>query len=131
MKVLAGIVKGGFGVASRKLDPIMSLIEERTGLSSLVPGTFNLAISDPYIVIPDAQIEEKEYNGREFIKLQRCRIANVRAIIMRPNTHENGYAHGPAHLELLSNVNLRAHLHVSDGDTVLVEVEGDESWWGV
>jgi CTP-dependent riboflavin kinase len=129
LKVFTGKVKGGYGVAGRNLAHVMGLIEQRTGLGPLIRGTLNLAIPEPYIVIPDAQIEVHEYNHHEYIKLQRCRIASVRAIIMRPNTHESGLAHGPAHLELLAPINLREHLQLRDGQTIQVEVEGDEVWW--
>ena len=97
--------------------------------SSDLSGTFNLKLSEPYIVISDAQIEAHEYNRKEFIKLQRCVVDGVRAIIMRPNTHEDGYAHGPSHIELLSTVVLRETLRVENGSVVDVEVEGDEDWW--
>ena len=129
MKVFTGTVKGGFGVAGKSLAHVMDLIEQRTALAPLIRGTLNLAIPEPYVVVPDAQIEVHEYNQHEFIKLQRCRISGVRAVIMHPNTHESGNAHGPAHLELMSTVNLRQHLQLSDGHTVQVEVEGDETWW--
>lgn len=129
MKVLLGTVKDGFGVAGTNLKHVVHLIEMRTGLSPLVSGTFNLGIPEPYIVIPDARIEKEEYNTLEFIKLQRCRIGGVQALIMRPNTHEEGYAHGASHLELMSTRVLRDYLGVKDGDVVPVEIEGDEEWW--
>ncbi len=129
MKLLAGTIRVGFGVAAQNLRHVMSLIEERTGLSPLVVGTLNVALAEPYVVCADAVIEKHEYNTIEYIKLQRCRICGLQAVIMRPNTHELGYAHGPAHLELLAKVKLRDHLQLSDGDPVTVEVEGNEQWW--
>ena len=130
VKVLSGQVKGGYGVASKHLKHVMHLIQARTGIGPLVAGTFNLGLKMPYYIVnPDAQIERDEYNKVEFIKLQRCRIGGVQALIMRPNTHEEGFAHGPAHIELLSTVMLRSHLGVKDGNVVSVEVEGDELWW--
>ena len=129
MRILTGTVKGGFGVAAQNLDHVVPLIEERTALRPLVRGTFNLGLAEPYIVTADAQIEKHEYNKLEYIKLQRCRVSGVQALIMRPNTHEEGDGHGPAHLELLSTVRLREHLVVKDGDSVQVEVEGDGKWW--
>lgn len=129
MKVLCGTVVGGFGKAAGTLAHVMGLVEERTGLHSLRSGTLNLRLPAAYIVIPDAQITRSEYNRIEYIKLQRCRVGGVRAIIMRPDTHESGLAHGPAHLELLAAVNLREHLDLRDGDSVQVEVEGDDAWW--
>jgi CTP-dependent riboflavin kinase len=129
MRTLTGRLKGGFGVAGRNLAHIAHLIEQRTGVRPLIPGTLNLALPEPYIVTADAQIEKDEYNKVEYIKLQRCRVGGVQALIMRPNTHEAGYAHGPAHLELLSTIMLRKHLGANDGDSVSVEVEGNEQWW--
>jgi CTP-dependent riboflavin kinase len=126
---LIGTVKDGFGMAGTNLAHVIGLIEHRTGLGPLVPGTLNLAIPKPYIVVPDAQVEMHEYNQHEYIKLQRCRISGVRAVIARPNTHESGYAHGPAHLEILSTLNLREHFRLKNGHRIRVEVEGDETWW--
>jgi CTP-dependent riboflavin kinase len=130
VKVLSGEVKRGCGVASKNLSHILDLIQDRTGVSPLVNGTFNLGLkSEYYVLIPDARIEKNEYNGKEFIKLQRCRVGGVQALIMRPNMHIDGHAHGPAHIELLSTFVLRDHLCAKDGDIVDVEVEGDEHWW--
>lgn len=80
----------------------------------------------PYVVLADATIAEAEYNGAELIKLQRCLLRGVRAVIMRPHTHELSppRGHGPAHLELLSHIHLRTTLALSDNEAVQVEVEG-------
>jgi CTP-dependent riboflavin kinase len=130
LKVLSGQVKGGYGVARRHLGHVMHLIQARTGIGPLVAGTFNLGLERPYYIVnPDVQVERDEYNRIEFLKLQRCRIGGFQALIVRPDTHEGGFAHGPAHIELISTVVLRKRLHVKDGDIVPVEVEGDEQWW--
>lgn len=130
MKLLNGTVsKISYGVAGHNLAVCLGLIEQRTSLAHLRPGTLNVTLTKPYIVIPNALIDSHEYNGCEFLKLQRCRVGGARAIIMRPNTHEAGHGHGPAHLELMSNVQLREFLGVANGDDVSVEVEGDEIWW--
>jgi hypothetical protein len=60
MKVFIGIVTAGYGVAARNLDPVMALIESRTGLANLVRGTLNVNISDEYIVRADALINPDE-----------------------------------------------------------------------
>jgi hypothetical protein len=61
MKVFNGIVTGGYGIATRNLGPIMSLIESRTGLAKLAQGTLNVNISEEYIARPDALISPDEY----------------------------------------------------------------------
>jgi CTP-dependent riboflavin kinase len=129
MKLLNGTVAPGYGVAGQNLRHVMSLIETRIGLSPLVAGTLNVALTEPYVVSADAVIQIHEYDGMEYIKLQRCRIGGLQAVIMRPNKHEDGYAHGPAHLELMATLKVRDHMRLSDGDPVTVEVEGNDKWW--
>jgi hypothetical protein len=115
MKVVIGIVTAGYGVAARNLDPVMALIESRTGLANLVRGTLNVNISEEYIVLSDALINPDEYplnkqeNTRETIKLQRCLVAVHKGLIMRPDSHEVGAGqyHGKKHLELMGQKNFR------------------------
>ncbi len=132
MKTLIGQISSTtFGVATRNLAGVMSLIEKRMGLANLVQGTLNIKIQEDYIVIPDAIISPQEYGLPETIKLQRCLISGYKAIIMRPDTHEirPNWGHGKAHLELMSPFHLRTTLGLKDGDAVAVQVEGDEDWW--
>ena len=135
MKALHGYIaqtSGGFHVAAQNLKPVMHLIEARTGLKDLVPGTLNIRIDQDYIVIADASISPLEYGYDETVKLQRCIISGLKAIIMRPDTHETkpNYGHGKDHLKLMSPFHLRTELNLKDGDRVTVEVEGGEDWWG-
>ncbi|HUY90030.1 MAG TPA: DUF120 domain-containing protein [Pirellulales bacterium] len=129
MKTLDGIVEKGSGVASPNLHHVKHLIEERTGLSDLVDGTLNVRIEGCYFVTANATISKEEYDKIEGIKLQRCRIGGLRALVMRPETHEQGTAPGATRLELMCTVRLRDHLHLEDGDKVSVELEGDDAWW--
>lgn len=132
MKTLRGyICSNTFGVASRNLSGVMSLIETRMGLFNLTPGTLNVRIQEDYIVMPDATISPQEYGLPETIKLQRCLISGYKAIIMRPDTHETrpNWGHGKAHLELMSHFHLRNTLGLKDGDKVEIQVEGNDEWW--
>lgn len=132
MKTLLGQVSSKtFGVAANNLAAVMSLIEDRMGLSKLVPGTFNVKIQEDYIVKADATISPQEYGLPETIKLQRCLISGYKAIIMRPDTHETrpNWGHGKSHLELMSPFCLRDTLGLNDRDTVAIQVEGDDDWW--
>jgi CTP-dependent riboflavin kinase len=138
MKVLAGIIQPhGFGYATSNLAPVMGLIEKRIGLADLQPGTLNVKIDEEYIVISDAIISPNEYplnrqSGlQETIKLQRCLVNGIKAIIMRPDTHENipGFGHGKNCLELMSPIHFQRTLQLRDGDEVEVQLEGDDAWW--
>ncbi|MBI4165937.1 MAG: DUF120 domain-containing protein [Acidobacteria bacterium] len=105
------------------------MIEKRTGLKALLPGTLNLKIAEPYFVKPDATLSRNEYHGYEQVFFQRCRVSGFRCLIMRPETHELGKAHGPAHLEIMSDRHLRTVLGITEGAVLLVDVEGDDEWW--
>lgn len=109
MKILRGKISGStFGVAANNLRGVMHLIQARMGLDKLQPGTLNVIIEEEYIVVADAIISPEEYGNPagipETIKLQRCLVSGMKAIIMRPDTHETlpNWGHGPGHLELMS-----------------------------
>jgi len=123
----------GYHVAPTNLKPVMHLIEDRMGLPELVQGTLNICIPQHYIVIAHAVITPTEYGLPETVKLRRCLINGYKAIIMRPDTHEvgpsHGNYHGKNHLELMGRVKFREVLRLQDGDTVNIEVDGDDDWW--
>jgi CTP-dependent riboflavin kinase len=127
VRVFQGTVRSGYGVAGKNLIGQHHLIESRTGLRDLVEGTLNVAIASPYYVKPIAKLTRTEY--REEILFQRCRVGGVRCLIMRPETHEAGAAHGPSHLEIMSDRHLRTSMGLKDGSVMAVEVEGDDNWW--
>jgi CTP-dependent riboflavin kinase len=131
VRLINGNIEAGFHVAAQNLRRVMHLIEERTGLADLVPGTLNVRIGGEYIVIRCAVITPEEYGLNETAKLQRCLVQGHKAIITRPDTHEKiaGYGHGKNHLELMGRVNFRETLHLQDGDPVTIEVEGNNAWW--
>ena len=131
MRTLKGFVCSGFGVAGQNLRHVIDLIIRRTGLPNVEEGTLNIAINEPHIVPDEAIIKASEYDNYEDIKLQRCRIRGIRAVIMRPSKLETvpNYGHGPSHLELLSHFHLRTKLELHDGDEVEVEIEGEAGWW--
>lgn len=132
MRVLRGTVTcRGFGVAGDNMLASIPLVFARTGFQTLVKGTLNLALEEPYIVTADARLTGDEYFSGETIKLQRCVVDGLRALIMRPETHETipGYGHGPAHIELMSHHHLTSTLALAPGAQVDVEVEGDAAWW--
>jgi CTP-dependent riboflavin kinase len=137
MKLFLGTVTSGYGMATPNLNPVMSLIESRIGLSNLVPGTLNVSIPEDYIVPADALIlpHEYPYNEQshlgETIKLRRSLVAGYKAVIVRPDSHEIGAGqfHGKACLELMGQIHFRSALNLSDGSLIEVQVEGDALWW--
>jgi CTP-dependent riboflavin kinase len=126
--ILEGRVTTGFGVARDHLAPIADLICVRTGLPSLAPGTLNVRLGGPWRFEPDAEITHLEY-GYERLKLKRCCVRGVPAVILRPETHEAGNGHGDAHIELLAAVHLRSVLGLSDDDLIDVVTGPDLDCW--
>jgi CTP-dependent riboflavin kinase len=137
MKIFSGIVTTGYGAATPNLVPVMALIEARTGLINLIPGTLNVKISEEYIVQPDALINPDEYplnrdtHLGETIKFQRCLVAGYRGLIMMPDSHETGAGqfHGKSYLELMGQKHFRTVLGLADECVVEVQVQGDAAWW--
>ena len=73
----------------------------------------------------------EEFKQQESVKLQRCVVRGIRAVITRPEWHETirNWGHGPAHLELVSALHLTSALSLTPGAAVAVEVGGDTEWW--
>jgi CTP-dependent riboflavin kinase len=112
---LLGTVTKGMGLAGRNLQPVLPLIEQRSGIRPLIPNTLNLKLPSVYHFQPDFIVSRAEYSNIEDLLFQHCRV-------MRPSSHEDGSWHGPAHLELMSGVWLRQHLGLIDGATVEVRI---------
>jgi CTP-dependent riboflavin kinase len=123
-------VSSRFGVATRNLAKVRDLILARTGLPAMAPGTLNVQLLDPYFVMADTAIEADEYDTGERLLLQRCVVRGHRMFIMRPDSHERDDGPGAADvIELVSPLYLRQEWRIEDGAELVVEVEGDNSWW--
>jgi CTP-dependent riboflavin kinase len=131
MHILHGEITRGFGLASHNLAHVVPLICARTGIRRVTPGTLNVRLPASYLVEPEAVVSVEEYDGNEHLKLQRCVVGGIQAVIVRPHQHETvpGWGHGPSHLELVSAVHLRSALGLTDGAALRVEVGGDSAWW--
>jgi len=121
---VVGEVGKGHGVASLNLSKVYSLIEERSGLSGIVPGTLNLKLDNHFPVEKaDFVISEDEYNGVEWIRFLKCQVNGIPSLIMRPKNHDDPKRSELwCRLELMAQVNLRESLGLSDGDKVEVLV---------
>lgn len=131
MRLLLGEATRGYGLAARNLAHVAPLITARTGLTRMISGTLNVRLPEPYLVPPESTVSVEEYDGHEYLKLQRCVVHGIRAVIVRPHKHETvpGWAHGPTHVELVSAVHLRSALALHDGAALRIEVEGGWAWW--
>lgn len=126
MSSLTGNVANRHGVASANLKRVENLLLARTQLLRMAAGTLNVNLADRYFVSPDAMIGPTEYSSGETLWLQRATLHGYRVWIMRPNTHEPTFANV---LELTAPVKLRDFFSLANGDSVSVDVEGDDEWW--
>jgi ADP-heptose:LPS heptosyltransferase len=129
MVILVGQVARGFGQAARDLAAVADLICAHTGLRSVHPGTFNVRLTDPYLFESDAEITTTEFHGRERLRLKRCSVGGLRGVIVRPETHDAGNAHGSSYVEILAEVHLRDALRLNDGDPIEVAVGRGLACW--
>ena len=132
MKIFEGKVEEGRKDAGPNLRDCVGSISDRIGIPNIITGTLNVRIAEPYFVPADATILPPEY--LEKLKLKRCRIRGVRCCIMRPDLHETVPESETARrldaltrVEIMSDRNLRDALNLNNGDTVEVEIDGDEN----
>lgn len=130
MRVITGHVTDGDGVATANLKLAEPVIAKKMTIESLVSGTLNVQIDDDYIVPDSLTVMPSEYNpAADTIKLQRCRIQGLRAVIMRQLNHERDGHPRRRCLELMSEHHLRSALQLQTGDLVKIEIDGDQAWW--
>jgi riboflavin kinase len=124
MVVLSGIVVGGQGDFADWIEKSQEHYTRKTGMI-LFPGTLNILLNYPYSLPPDAiRLEKEEYGGKVSLSLVPCRIFDRRAFLLRTDANEAGRGHHPRTIsEIATDVNLREHYKLKDGDRVAVEVE--------
>src|SRR3970040_2983668 len=95
----------------------------------MASATLNLRLEAPYSLQPEVSLTSDECNGWEPLALQRCGIGGIRALIVRPESHEIGEGHGPAYLEIVAEDHLRRALSLEDDDVVAVATGDDAACW--
>ena len=131
---IQGVVKAGAGNAGPNFQQGTVELEaaKLLGVSAIVHGTLNVEISEEYSNLDDdkydIEIPAKKYNGREFVKLKRCKINGYRSIIIRPADHFVVQKFRKR-IEIMSDVVLRDLFSLDDEVEVAVQLQGDDAWW--
>lgn len=86
---LEGIITDGLGVAKFFVNKVNKVFLEKTGIV-LFPGTLNIKLTEPYIVKPDFIIKKEEFNATQNVLVQKCRILNTDAYIVRAEKNQKG-----------------------------------------
>jgi CTP-dependent riboflavin kinase len=121
--ILEGTVKSGLGDAWFWVKKAEDILKKKTGLT-VFPGTLNIELENPYNLIDDIIIIEKEEYGGQFqVLVKKCKINNHPACILRTEKNEEGSGDHPLNIiEVVSDINFRETYNLKDDDTILVEI---------
>ena len=128
-ELLAGKVQTGLGDASRWLELFDAAYSEKLGIS-VFPGSLNIALDQVFDWF-DARYEahriwfgREEYEGERDILLLPCELVSLdhrEAFLWTPTTAARD-RRDPWVVEVVSDVNLRGHFGLQDGDVVEIRV---------
>ena len=128
-ELLAGKVQAGLGDASRWLKFFNAAYSEKLGIS-VFPGSLNIALDQVFDWF-DARYEahriwfgREEYEGERDILLLPCELVSLDhrgAFLWTPTTAAMD-RRDPWVVEVVSDVNLRDHFGLQDGDMVEISV---------
>jgi len=116
-------VVSGLGNFGHWIDRLSSLYEQKTGIR-LYPGTLNVKLPSEYFLPANViRVEGDEYGGSVSVSIVPCRIFGRRAFLLRtdPNEHGTGH-HSRDIIEIATDVQLRDHYQLNDGDWVEIEL---------
>lgn len=120
--ILIGKVTKGMGIANKFINMMQKGFYEKTKVK-LYPGTLNIKLNNPYILKPDYIIKPEEYGGTFNVQIQKCKILDENAYILRSekNIDDKG-DYGQDIIEIISDVSFREKYNLKDEDEVKVEI---------
>lgn len=100
---------------------------ERKTKMRLFPGTLNVELPEPYRLPEEVlRLEGEEYGGTVSVNIVPCRILGRSAFLLRTDANEQERGHHPRTIiGIATDVKLRDHFQLRDGDMVEVEVPGE------
>ncbi len=121
--ILIGKVTKGMGTAKKFISMMKKVFYEKTEIN-LYPGTLNIKLNNPYILKPDYIIKPEEYGGTFNVQIQKCKILDENAYIVRSekNIDDKG-DYGQDIIEIISNINFREKYNLKDEDEIEVLVQ--------
>jgi len=90
----------------------------------LYPGTLNIEVDQPFSLPANVvRLEGEEYGGTVSVNILPCLIQGRRGFILRTDANEQERGHHPKTIvEVASDVRLRDHFGLADGDPVEIEI---------
>jgi CTP-dependent riboflavin kinase len=102
------------------------------GFEAIFPGTLNVQIETEYCVLDDGEyqlsIDAHEYSEREWVKLKRCKLNELKCAIIRPSDHF-WVPKFKKRIEIVGQHHFRSELGLSDNSEVSIEFQGNDDWW--
>ncbi len=124
MAVLSGKVVSGMGNFSYWIEKLREHYLSKTGMN-LYPGTLNVQLEEPYSLPQRViRLEGQEYGGTVSVNMVPCSIGEKRAFLLRTDANEQELGHHPKTIvEIATDIRLRDHFDLNDGDQVEIEIE--------
>ena len=126
--ILRGKVKSGLGDLSKRMEQLETYYTAKTGLK-LFPGSLNIELEEDFIVPSNSiranviRLEKEEYGGAVSVSILPCKIFDRKAFIIRTDKNNAGQGHHPLNIiEVATDVKLREHYGINDGDMVEIEI---------
>lgn len=125
VQILRGKVVSGIGSFSFWIEMLQDHYLRKTGLR-LFPGTLNVQLDQPWsLPSRPIRLEGDEYGGTVSVNLVPCSVFGRKAFILRTDANEEGRGHHPRSIvEVATDIKLRDHYHLQDGDAVEIELTG-------
>ena len=123
MPTFRGKVVSGTRNFGQWIERLSNFYQLKTGMQ-FYPGTLNLELPSEYSLPANViRLEADEYGGRVSVSMVPCRIFNRPAFLLRTDQNESGAGHHPRTIiEIATDVRLRDHYQLKDGDWVEIEI---------
>jgi riboflavin kinase, archaea type len=123
VEILRGKVVSGIGSFSFWIEKLHEHYLHITGMN-LFPGTLNIQLENAWsLPARRLRLDAQEYGGSVSVSLVPCFIFGRRAFILRTDANEEGRGHHPKSIiEIATEIKLRDHFHLHDGDITEVEI---------
>ena len=121
---LTGKVISGMNSFSYWMEKLEAYYTEKTDVN-LFPGTLNIELDEDFHLPPEViRLEKEEYGGTVSVSILPCKIFGRKAFILRTDKNAAGRGDHPLNIiEIASDVKLRDHYDLRDGDIVDVDLD--------
>jgi len=106
------------------MEKLEAYYTEKTDVN-LFPGTLNIELDEDFHLPPEViRLEKEEYGGTVSVSILPCKIFGRKAFILRTDKNAAGRGDHPLNIiEIASDVKLRDHYDLRDGDIVDVDLD--------